>query len=275
MNKSRNNRAPRALLAGLSFALLAASCATGPEIPTTVPEIRPGLLAGYLPKESLPNSLAILPAPPAANSAALAADEDAYRSTRSLRNSPRWAQAAKDAQLRFPAPAENFSCALDAPISQQESPHLYMLLRRSLTDGGLATYTAKDHYQRVRPFVANNDASCTPEEEAALRKDGSYPSGHSTIGWTYALILSEIAPERTNVLLERGMAFGQSRVICGVHWQSDVTEGRVVAASTVARLHADPVFRAELEEAKKEMAALRSKGSKPTHDCQAEQAALK
>jgi acid phosphatase (class A) len=150
-----------------------------------------------------------------------------------------------------------------------------MLLRRSLTDSGMATYAAKDHYQRVRPFAVNNEASCTPDAEAALRKDGSYPSGHSTIGWTYALILSEIAPERTNVLLERSMSFGQSRVICGVHWQSDVTAGRVIAAGTVARLHADPVFRAELEEAKKEMASLRAKAIKPTRDCLAEQAALK
>jgi acid phosphatase (class A) len=232
MKNRHNDGSARALLAGLSVVLLAASCATGPDIPATVPEVRPGMLIGYLHQSALPNSLAILPPPPAANSAALAADEEAYRSTRSLRNSPRWVQAAKDAQLRFPAPAENFTCALGAPISQQESPHLYMLLRRSLTDGGLATYTAKDHYQRVRPFVVNNEASCTPDVEAALRKDGSYPSGHSAIGWTYALILSEIAPERTDALLERGMSFGQSRVICGVHWQSESPNVGTASAGT-------------------------------------------
>lgn len=57
-----------------------------------------------------------------------------------------------------------------------------LALRRSLVDAGLATYGAKDHYQRMRPFVENKEASCTPAEEAKLAKDGSYPSGHSALG---------------------------------------------------------------------------------------------
>jgi acid phosphatase (class A) len=277
MTNTRNNALPRNLLPVLACIFLATSCAstTTPEIPATVPELRPGLLTGYLQPAALPNSLEMLPPPPAAPSAAFAADEEAYSSTRALRNSPRCDQAAKDAQLRFPQAAENFSCALGVPITQEATPHLYMLMRRTLTDSGLATYSAKDHYQRVRPFVVHDEGSCTPDEEAFLRKDGSYPSGHSTIGWTWALILTEIAPERTNVLLERGLSFGQSRVICGVHWQSDVNEGRVMGASAVARLHADPVFRAELEEAKKEVASERAKGITPARDCAAERAALK
>jgi acid phosphatase (class A) len=43
--------------------------------PAPVPEIRPGILAGYLPPKVLPDSLALLPSPPAAGSAALARDE--------------------------------------------------------------------------------------------------------------------------------------------------------------------------------------------------------
>jgi len=41
-----------------------------------------------------------------------------YRGTRALRNSPRWALAAKDAELKFPAAAATFACALNVPISQ-------------------------------------------------------------------------------------------------------------------------------------------------------------
>ena len=43
-----------------------------------------------------------------------------------------------------------------------------------------------------------------------------------------------------------------------------------MGAAAVARLHADPAFRAELEAAKAELAAVRAKGLKPTRDCQAE-----
>jgi len=174
----------------------------------------------------------------------------------------------------FPQAAGTFSCALGVPITEQDMPHLYMLLRRTLADAGLSTYTAKNQYQRRRPFMKNNKPTCTPDEEAHLRKDGSYPSGHTAIGWTWALILSEIAPEKTDAILARGRAFGESRVICNVHWHSDVVEGRFVGAAAVARLQADPGFRAEMKAAKAELAVVRSKGLKPTGDCQAESDAL-
>ena len=94
------------------------------------------------------------------------------------------------------------------------------------------------------------------------------------MGWAWALILSEISPEQTDAILARGRAFGESRVICNVHWQSDVIEGRFMGASTVARLHADPTFRADLEAAKAELAAVRGKGLRPQRDCAAEAAAM-
>jgi len=47
-----------------------------------------------------------------------------------------------------------------------------------------------------------------------------------------------------------------------------------VGAGTVARLHADPAFRADLEAAKAELAAVRAKGLKSTRDCKAEAEAL-
>jgi acid phosphatase (class A) len=153
-------------------------------------------------------------------------------------------------------------------------PHLYMLLRRTLVDTGLSTYAAKDHYNRTRPFVVNKESTCTPDEEKFLITNGSYPSGHAAFGWAWALVLSEISPEQADAILARGRAFGESRLICNVHWQSDVVEGRFMGAGTVARLHADPAFRADLEAAKAELAAVRAKGLKPLRDCAAEAAAL-
>jgi len=239
-----------------------------------VAEVRPGILAGYLAPGDLPNSLALLPAPPAPGSAAVAVDEDVSRKSLALRGTPRWRLATEDANLAFPSAAETFSCALDAPITEHDTPHLYMLLRRSLTDAGLSTYAAKDRYRRTRPFVVNRQPICTPEDEAFLVKDGSYPSGHSAIGWAWALILSEIAPARTDAILARGRAYGRSRVICNAHWQSDVIEGRSMGAGVVARLHGNAAFRADLHDAKAEYKDLRDKGTKPARDCALEAAAL-
>ena len=63
-------------------------------------------------------------------------------------------------------------------------------------------------------------------------------------------------------------------MVCNVHWQSDVIEGRFMGAAVVARLHADPQFRADVEAARAELADVRAKGLKPTRDCPAEAEAL-
>lgn len=241
---------------------------------TAVPEIAPGILSGYLPKESLPDSLALLPPPPAKGTAALAADQEAYRSTRSLQGTPRWTQAAQDAVLKFPEAVNAFACAIGIPIDESRTPRLYQLMRRTFTDGAMATYAAKNHYQRQRPFMEFNDATCYPQDDESLRKDGSYPSGHTAIGWTWALVLAELEPGRQNEILKRGYEFGQSRVICGAHWQSDVNEGRVIAAATVARLHGDATFVADMRKARKDIAAARLSNLEPARDCAAEAAAL-
>lgn len=115
---------------------------------------------------------------------------------------------------------------------------------------------------------------CTPKDEAALRNDGSYPSGHSAIGWGWALILAEIAPDRADAILARGRAFGQSRVIYNVHWLSDTEEARLMASATVARMHAQPEFLADMAAARAEIAAARARKLRPTTDCGAEAAQL-
>jgi acid phosphatase (class A) len=267
----------------LVAALLTSACTTythnvPPTSATQVGETRPGsgYLKGFLASAELPDSLALLAPPPADDSAALAADGAAFRALTRLQGTPRGALAVQDANLKFPQATETFSCALGLgiPITEQATPHLNMLLRRTLADAGGATYKAKIKYQRLRPFVVFKVPSCTPSEEAFLAKDGSYPSGHAAVGWAWALVLTEIAPDRGDALLQRGRAFAQSRGICGVHWQSDIESGRLIGAATVARLHANPVFNAQLEAARGEFVKVRAEGGMPKHDCAAETAAL-
>jgi acid phosphatase (class A) len=253
--------------------LTLAGCATvsPPTSPDGLSGGRPGYVIGYLQPAQLPSGQAFLPPPPAAGSAVLAADEEAYKSTRKLRGTPRWNLATKDADLTFPNAADTFSCALGMNISQEATPHLNMLIRRVRADASRANDKAKDLYKRKRPYLAHGDESCTPQEK---HKDDSYPSGHSSIGWAWALVLAEIAPDRADAIFARGLAFGESRVVCGVHWNSDIQAGRVVGASAVSRLHADPVFKAQLELARKEIEAARKAGAKSPLDCGAEAKAL-
>ncbi|GAA0637961.1 phosphatase PAP2 family protein [Brevundimonas lenta] len=242
--------------------------------PAQEAEVRAIMAAIYLPRGAAPNSLAILPAPPEPGSAAQARDDAAALEAQALRGTPRFALAASDADLSLPHAIQAFTCALGVEVSEAATPHTYTLLRRTMADIGLSTYPTKTKYQRTRPFVVTSTPTCTPDDEAFLRHDGSYPSGHSAIGWGWALVLTEVAPERQNEILARGRAFGQSRVVCNVHWLSDTEEGRVMASATVARLQSAPEFRADLEAARAEITAARAAGSAPTNDCAAEAAQL-
>ena len=144
-------------------------------------------------------------------------------------------------------------------------------MQNILTDAGMSTYHVKNTFHRTRPFVVHNEGTCTPDDEAVLRGDGSYPSGHTAAGWAWALTLAEINPARADALYKRGISFGQSRVICNAHWQSDVDGGRIMGAATVSRLHSKAAFLADLKKAKAEVKAMQSSSSKL--NCAAEDAA--
>ena len=269
-----------ALLAALAFnttgafaADLSARTKLG-TIPEFRPELKLGALQGYLDPKALPDSLALIPPPPAPGSAAFALDVEVARNTFALRDTPRFALAAADFELNVPHFVKVFSCARNTEITRDNAPYLYNLLSRAFTDIGGSTYAAKKFYKRERPFQYNHEPLAVPEAREFLSHDPSYPSGHTALGWGFALILTEIAPDRKNEILGRGRAFGESRIVCNHHWFSDVVWGRFMGAATVARLHADPTFLADLEAAKAEFAALRAKGVPPVGDCAAEAAAL-
>lgn len=226
---------------------------------------------GYLAPGQAADSIALLPPPPAPGSAAEARDTEAMRVALAQRGSPRWDQATIDADLLVPDASAVMSCAAGFAIGAKTTPAIEKLLRRAAADLSLSGSAAKRKYQRPRPFMANGEPTCSPAWEPLLRKDGSYPSGHSAVGYGWGLILAEIVPARTTQLVARGRAYGDSRRVCNVHWLSDVEEGRVTAAATVARLHADPAFEQEVADAKAEAARM---AGAPKPDCTRETAAL-
>lgn len=239
-----------------------------------VQEIAPGFLQGYMTSDDQLDSKEFVPPAPAKDSARQALDSAWADNMLKLRGTARWEQAISDADLHFPAAADTFSCALGVPITEEDTPELYMLLRRTLTDVGLASYSAKNAYQRERPFMVNGQPICTPDDEAVLRKDGSYPSGHTSIGWGWALILMELSPDQTDAIAARGRSFGESRNVCNVHWYSDVVAGRLVGAAAVAKLHDNKQFLAAMDAARSDIARARAGGLTPTVDCEAEARAL-
>jgi len=278
MKSAKTSTIALAVLACIGLAASVASCRLAPEsqaggrVSTSAQAA--ATTPGYLRPEERPDSVALIPPPPAPGSAEFARDERIYRELLPLKGSPRWRMAAADANLKFPGAPNAFACTLGITITQSSTPHLYTLLQRTIIDAGQSTYAAKQKYNRNRPFMVTGDNTCVPEDEQLLRSNAAYPSGHSSLGYVWGEVLAEVAPERADELRARGYEFSQSRVVCRVHWQSDVDAGRQVGAAVVARLQQDAEFMADLAAARAEVIKARKGGQPEGRDCTAEAAAF-
>ena len=208
---------------------------------------------GYITKAALPDSVVVVPPAPLPGSPRQKLDDAIAQKAVALNKTPRFALAAQDATMHFPEAPENFACAMGKMVSKAKTPRLYHLLKRAGVDAGYATRKAKHAYNRMRPFTLNNAPVCTPKWQEELRHNGSYPSGHTSIGWAWALILSELVPQRADAILARGVAYGESRIICNVHWYSDVLAGRMMGAAAVALMHDNPEFITDMKAARAEL----------------------
>ena len=211
----------------------------------------------YLNYEDVPSSLKLLPPPPSVGSIQFLWDEAQYKSGKMQRASARGEQAVKDA---MPG-ASSFSEAFGCDITAENTPEIYKLVSTMREDAGdLSTREAKNYYMRPRPYMLYAEDTSVPGAQKGLSTNGSYPSGHTAIGWATALVLAEINVDNQDAILKRGYEMGQSRVISGFHFQSDVDAGRLVSAAVVARLHANDDFNAQLQKAKQEFAKLKKAG---------------
>ncbi|NUF50023.1 acid phosphatase [Gilliamella sp. ESL0250] len=207
----------------------------------------------FLKEEQAPNSLLLLPPPPTFDSIDFLRDKAMYDWGKSVRNTERGKQAYLDADSSKDNITKQFSPSFGFEISDKKTPEIYKLVTTMKEDAGdLATRSAKNHYNRIRPFSFFHEPTCRPDDEKTLSTNGSYPSGHTTMGFAISLVLAEINPARQNEILKRGYEIGESRVICGYHWQSDVDAAKVMAAAVVAQLHTNTAFNQQLTRAKAE-----------------------
>jgi acid phosphatase (class A) len=240
---------------GLTLSAVAQSsdqASSKPAAPAATPSAASPRPAGYLTAAELPDSLVIVGPPPEPGSLRDKADRDAFDASRALEASPRWKQAQQDVELFGDKAHGGLSCATGKTISLAATPTLSRLLDRVVIDAGSSTNAAKQKYSRVRPPIGNDQPICVAREDW-MRTNGSYPSGHAAAGWAWGLVLAEIAPDQASAILTRARDFGDSRWICGVHFQSDVEAGRTMGAASVARLHANPAFVADLAAARAEL----------------------
>lgn len=210
--------------------------------------------------QQMPNPVRFLPPPPDKASDAFAYDQSQYRWGKEQRlDSARLSIAVRDADWSIECICREFSEPFGMTISKEATPAIFRLLYVALISADMVGKLPKDFYKRTRPYVYYGEPTIYPQDEEELRNNGSYPSGHTIEGWSAALILTELNPDRADTILARGYMYGESRVIAGYHWQSDVDAGRLAASAAIARLHADRRFMRLLRKAHKEFRCLSRK----------------
>jgi acid phosphatase (class A) len=225
----------------------------------------------YLAKGAYDGRKAV-PPPPAAGSPVDQQDRATFLATRQLKDSPRWSLARQDA--REARILDSYSCALGVTPSRRATPKLAAMLRRVSHDVRPAVSGPKRLYNRKRPYQVDRGAICA-RSGWIVAMTSDYPSGHTTWGWTVGLILAKAQPQRADAILGRARAYGESRVICGVHNASSVDAGRINATALVDTLAASPDFQADLTAVGAELDAARAAGPAPDKaQCDAQAALL-
>jgi len=224
---------------------------------------------GYLTAEAL-DTIMVLPPPPVAGSPEAEADRTIFRATRALKDTPRWQMAVADLPERNIL--KNLSCAMGADINPLATPKLTGLLLKMAPDVSRAVSRPKALYSRQRPHLLDEGEICS-DRSTRLARSPDYPSGHATWSWAVGLVMAELVPERSSAILTRARAFGESRIVCGVHNASSVAAGRQNAAAVVASLHGVPEFRDDMAAARREMVRTLTRAKAPM-GCDAEAAAL-
>lgn len=211
----------------------------------------------YFTTGEMPDMLLFMPGPPDSTSAAFANDVTRYFWGKEMRKDPeRAAQAARDAVYGLATILTEFEEAFGMKITKEDTPEIYkVLLEGTATCDSICTLP-KTRYGRTRPFVRFNEHTLVPELEEELNPHKSFPSGHTLLGWSSALLMMEINPDRANEILARGYRYGENRVVLGAHWQSDTDAARLAASAAYARLHTSERFLEQMKKAREEFKRL-------------------
>ena len=232
-------------------------------------------VTGFLSPSQMPDVVRIVPAAPTTGDSRFTADMAVYSATRALEGSPRWAIAQSDDELGATGLFKAFRCALGVTLTGDHAPLVTSLLTRATADARRASNVLKDFYQHQRPYqIVDGPVCVSPETKANLSRNPDYPSGHTTASWEAGLVLSQVAPEQATAILSRARAFGESRIVCGVHNLSAVEAGWMTATTVFAAQQSSGEFLDAVRAARAEFTAVRRTGTIDQAACAAETALL-
>jgi acid phosphatase (class A) len=185
--------------------------------------------------------------PPATNSSVVRAELEELLAMQATRTQAQ-AQAARDDRktriVRF-YEALGLDTRAAPPL-----PTLERLAARVENDVQIHVRTAKRRFRRLRPYeIEPRLEPCIDD----VRGDLSYPSGHASYGYAMGYLLAQLVPERAPQLLARADEYARQRLVCGVHFRSDLEAGRLAARRLLAAMEQVPEFQSDRQAAAAEL----------------------
>ena len=217
---------------GLLTVLFLAMAAVGP-----VHAAQPGLVDPTL----------ILPPPPAAGSPQ-AQSEVAELHAIAARSTPDMLAAAKRDSDDERPDLFNGVLSFDVMASPATAKVLNDVVKEQSIDAGVA----KKYFHRDRPWIVDSSiASCEMHGPGPAKT--SYPSGHATLAFSTGVMLAALMPDKAQAILERAREYAENRMVCGMHFRSDIMAGQDLGTIVAVRLMQDPGFASEMEAARAEL----------------------
>ena len=221
------------------------SVATNPVATETPSKTSSSHTAYYIDPQPLHLGLILSP-PPAQDSATTAAELAELHRIESVRTPAQITQAQADDHEedififetvlgpRFTAEALPFTASLSARVRKEESA---------------AGSPLKKIYHRPRPYQVDSTLHpvCPLNPEPT-----SYPSGHSLSGYLLAFTLVQLVPEKRQQIFDRADEYVHNRLICGVHYATDIEASHRIAYAIFGSMVASPDFQRDLAAAREE-----------------------
>jgi len=188
-----------------------------------------------------------LPPPPAENSAAAIAEMKEVNDIIARSSPADIAAAAKDDADEGP---DIYNAVLGFDV--KDRPQTLKLLTMVADEEETDTKRAKTFFHRKRPWVIDPAVkTCTLETLNQI--PNSYPSGHASLGYSLAVVLTHLMPEKSQAILSRAAEYAEHRLVCGMHFRTDIVASQQYGTILALRLMENAAFMQQMEKAKAEL----------------------
>jgi acid phosphatase (class A) len=239
----------------LEIAILAVVLSTAPALAQNAPTKKLKVLTST---EADPGRL--LPPPPADGSENQRKELAEVEKLVKTRTPERFAQAKWDNDHEDPTA---FAAVIGTGFDLNKLPVTAKLLDLALNDQSVIASASKEYFHRKFPVAAagaavSNYHDWTCDDEVAKPTDRplrSYPSGHSTMGYSIGIVLAALIPEKSQAILARAADYAYSREVCGDHYHSDIEASHALGNAIGITLLKNETLKPQIEASRAELRA--------------------